>query len=119
MQLVQGERLALAIDDVFEWVDRFTGFPRVQLIDLDAAMGTGANDGLVREICARLPCRVGGGIRTLDARADVLDAGAAEVIVGSSLFAGDGVDDAFAAELADAVGADASSPRWTAPAATS
>ena len=39
VQLVQGERPALATDDIDAWVDRFRGFPRVQLIDLDAATG--------------------------------------------------------------------------------
>jgi phosphoribosylformimino-5-aminoimidazole carboxamide ribotide isomerase len=106
VQLVQGRRLALSFDDVFEWVDRFAGFPRVQLIDLDGALGTGANDGLVRAVCGRLACRVGGGIRDA-ARARLwLDAGAAEVIVGSSLFTGDGIDEAFADDLSKAVGAD-------------
>jgi phosphoribosylformimino-5-aminoimidazole carboxamide ribotide isomerase len=104
VQLVQGQRLALAFDDVFEWVERFTGFPRVQIIDLDGALGTGANDDLVRAICARLPCRVGGGIRDAGRARMWLDAGAAEVIVGSSLFTADGIDEAFAAGLAAAVG---------------
>lgn len=106
VQLVQGQRLALSFDNVFEWVDRFTGFPRVQLIDLDGALGIGANDDLVRAICARLPCRVGGGIRDATRARMWLDAGAAEVIVGSSLFSGDGVDEVFAAGLAAAVGAE-------------
>jgi len=106
VQLVQGQRLALSFDDVFAWVDRFTGFPRVQLIDLDGALGTGANDGLVRAICARLPCRVGGGIRDAARARMWRDAGAAEVIVGSSLFTGNGIDEAFAAGLAAAVGAE-------------
>ena len=40
VQLVQGERLAIEDDDVFRWVRRFETFPKVQVIDLDAAMGT-------------------------------------------------------------------------------
>jgi phosphoribosylformimino-5-aminoimidazole carboxamide ribotide isomerase len=106
VQLVQGQRLALSFDNVFEWVERFTGFPRVQLIDLDGALGTGANDDLVHVICARLPCRVGGGIRDATRARMWLDAGAAEVIVGSALFTGDRIDEAFAAGLAEAVGAE-------------
>ena len=38
VQLVQGERLAIKDDDVFRWVRRFEKFPRVQVIDLDAAL---------------------------------------------------------------------------------
>jgi phosphoribosylformimino-5-aminoimidazole carboxamide ribotide isomerase len=106
VQLVQGRRLALSFDDVFAWVERFTGFPRVQLIDLDGALGTGANDDLVRAICARLPCRVGGGIRDATRARMWLDAGAAEIIVGSSLFTGDGIDEKFASDLSKAVGAE-------------
>ncbi len=52
VQLVQGRREALAYDDVFEWVERFATFPRVQVIDLDAALGTGDNRALV---AAHLP----------------------------------------------------------------
>jgi len=69
VQLVQGQRQALAFDDVFQWVERFAPFPRVQVIDLDAAMGAGDNRSLVAEICRRLPCRVGGGLRTSEAGA--------------------------------------------------
>ena len=50
VQLVQGERLAVASTDIDEWVDRFKGFARVQLIDLDAAKGEGNNDALVASI---------------------------------------------------------------------
>ena len=66
VQLVQGERLALRDDDVFRWVRRFEHFPKVQVIDLDAAMGVGDNLALVRQIAGRLTCRVGGdaGIRS-------------------------------------------------------
>ena len=64
------------------------GFPKVQLIDLDAAKNTGDNRALVASICARLPCRVGGGIRTVDRAAAALGAGARKVIVGSALFRG-------------------------------
>ena len=104
VQLVQGERLAIESRDIDAWVRRFTGYPTVQLIDLDAAMSTGSNEQLVTEICARLPCRVGGGIRSVERAVDVLALGATSVIVGSSLFQGDGVDLVFANRLADAVG---------------
>lgn len=106
VQLVQGEKLALATDDVDAWVERFAGCPRVQLIDLDAAKGVGNNVDLVAHICARLPCRVGGGIRSADRARTLLDTGAREVILGSALFAADGVNIPFAREAAAAVGAD-------------
>ena len=65
---------------------RFERFPKVQVIDLDAAMGTGDNLALVRQIAGALSCRVGGGIRTVERAQDVLDAGAQQIIAGSSLF---------------------------------
>ena len=105
VQLVQGRREALAYDDVFEWVERFATFPRVQVIDLDAALGTGDNGALVARICGRLPCRVGGGMRTPDAARRALGAGAQEVIFGSALFTADGVDESFAESVAEACGA--------------
>jgi len=104
VQLVQGERLAVRDDDVFRWVRRFERFPKVQVIDLDAAMGRDDNLPLVRQIAAAISCRVGGGIRTVERAREVLDAGAQQVIVGSSLFRDGRADLEFARRLRDAVG---------------
>jgi phosphoribosylformimino-5-aminoimidazole carboxamide ribotide isomerase len=104
VQLVQGERLAIRADDAEPWIRRFSKFPRVQLIDLDAAMGKGDNAALVAGICKRLPCRVGGGIRSVERARAVLAAGAHAVVASSALFRDGGVDAAFAATLAAAVG---------------
>src|SRR5512142_1145092 len=106
VQLVQGERLAIRDDDVFRWVRRFERFPKVQVIDLDAAMGSGSNLALVRQIAGSLSCRVGGGIRTIERAEEVLAAGARQVIAGSALFKAGRPDVAFARALADAVGAE-------------
>ena len=106
VQLVQGERLALEDADLDGWIRRFASFPKLQLIDLDAAIGTGSNDALVRYVCAARPCRVGGGIRTIDRAREVLSAGATHVIAGSSLFREGKPDLQFASALAKAVGAD-------------
>lgn len=106
VQLVQGERLAIRDDDVFAWVRRFERFPKVQVIDLDAAMGAGDNLALVRQIAGALSCRVGGGVRTIERAHDILGAGARAVIVGSSLFKNGKPDLDFAQRLADAVGVD-------------
>ena len=106
VQLIQGARLAIKDDDVFAWVRRFERFPKVQVIDLDAATGTGDNLTLVRQIASSLSCRVGGGIRTIERAKDVLAAGARHIIAGSSLFKAGKPDLAFAKALADAVGTD-------------
>ena len=99
---MQGERLALATEDVDGWIAKFADFPKVQLIDLDAAKNQGHNRALVASICSRLPCRVGGGVRTIQDAAAILEGGAAKVIVGSRLFRGGAPDIAFAAALATA-----------------
>lgn len=104
VQLIQGERLAIRDADVFHWVRRFERFPKVQVIDLDAAMGSGDNLAIVRQIAGKLACRVGGGIRTVDRARDVLAAGAQRIIAGSSLFKNGQPDLEFAKVLADGVG---------------
>jgi phosphoribosylformimino-5-aminoimidazole carboxamide ribotide isomerase len=106
VQLVQGERLAIASDDIEGWIRRFERFDRVQLIDLDAAKGVGDNDAVVRDVCARLPCRVGGGVRSLARAAVLLEAGARKVILGSALFREGRPDLAFAQDLATSLGPD-------------
>jgi phosphoribosylformimino-5-aminoimidazole carboxamide ribotide isomerase len=104
VQLVQGERLAIRDEDVFRWVRRFARFPKVQVIDLDAAMGTGDNLAIVRQIAPDLSCRVGGGIRTVERAQEVLAAGAQQIIAGSSLFTNGEPDLDFARRLAEAIG---------------
>lgn len=106
VQLVQGERLAIEAPDPEPWIDRFARFPRVQLIDLDAARGRGENAAMVAEICRRLPCRVGGGVRSVERAQQLLAAGAHAVIASSALFRDGAVDLDFAKTLADAVGAE-------------
>lgn len=107
VQLVQGEKLRLAFDDFEYWIEKFSRFPLVQLIDLDAAMRQGDNSALAAQIARRLPCQAGGGIHSVARARQVLDAGAKRVIVGSALFSETGqVNVRFAESLAAAVGTD-------------
>ena len=107
VQLLQGEKLRLAFDDFEYWIERFSKFPLVQLIDLDAAMRQGDNSALVEQLAKRLPVQAGGGIHTVERARQVLDAGARRVIIGSALFSGDGkVNAEFAAEMAASIGAE-------------
>src|SRR4029079_5844758 len=107
VQLVQGEKLKLAFDDFEYWIEKFSRYPLVELIDLDAAMRQGDNSALVAQIGKRLPVQVGGGVRSVERAREVLDAGAQRVICGSSLFTEVGaVDVTFAAEMAEGVGAE-------------
>lgn len=106
VQLVQGEKKAFEFENFSEWVERFSGYPLVQLIDLDAAMGKGNNRTLIAEFCRQLPCQVGGGIRSAAIAQQVLDAGARKAILGSSLIKEGAVDVAFATALRNEFGAE-------------
>jgi phosphoribosylformimino-5-aminoimidazole carboxamide ribotide isomerase len=110
VQLVQGERMALATDDFAGWIAKFASFPKVQLIDLDAAKNAGDNGTLVASICAQLPCRVGGGIRSIERARALIESGARRVIVGSAIFREGRPDLALAERLGREIGAD----RWIA-----
>jgi len=104
VQLIQGEKLAIETTDLDYWIGRFTGYRRVNVIDLDAAMNSGSNDDLVREICGRLPCQVGGGVRSPERALELCAIGAKKVIVGSALFKDGRADVGSAMLFADAVG---------------
>jgi phosphoribosylformimino-5-aminoimidazole carboxamide ribotide isomerase len=104
VQLVQGEKKALEFDNFDYWIDRFSKYPLVQVIDLDAARGTGTNRLIVNRIVQRLKCQVGGGIRTVENTRELLEAGAQHVIIGSALLQDEKINPQHAAMLADAVG---------------
>ena len=104
VQLVQGEKKALEFDDLDYWIDRFSKYPLVQVIDLDAARGAGTNRPIVNQIVQRLKCQVGGGIRSLESARALLDAGAQKVIIGSALLQEGRINMQHAAMLADTFG---------------
>jgi len=106
VQLVQGSRKALEFDNLQEWVDRFAKYPLVQVIDLDAAMGRGHNQDMVRQIASQIPCQVGGGLRTIETAQATLDLGARRVILGSSLISEGAINTNFAQELSAKLGPD-------------
>ena len=106
VQLVQGKKKALEFENFDEWVARFASFPLVQLIDLDAAMGNHPNADLIRFFVERLPCQVGGGIRTIEAARTALSTGARRAIIGSSLIQSAAINVTFAEQLASEFGPD-------------
>jgi phosphoribosylformimino-5-aminoimidazole carboxamide ribotide isomerase len=105
VQLVQGDKQELEFDNFDYWIERFSKYSLVQLIDLDAARGMGDNRPLVRQIMQQLKCQVGGGIRSIETARDLLEAGARRVIVGSALMNEDKINHDHARDLADALGA--------------
>ncbi len=86
VQLVQGERQALEGAPPLETLELFAGFPEIQVIDLDAAIGTGDNSAIVEQLCARARCRVGGGVRSATRAAELVALGAHRVIIGTAAF---------------------------------
>ncbi len=82
VQLERGikKRLEKNMPEAVEW---FRDFPEVQVIDIDAAKGTGENSKAIRELCNSVNARVGGGIRSIDRAKKLVEAGARKVIIGS------------------------------------
>jgi phosphoribosylformimino-5-aminoimidazole carboxamide ribotide isomerase len=101
VQLVHGRRRELAVADVMGLLEKFKQYPWLHIIDLDAAMGKGNNDELVRELCKRAKkqyrkkIRVGGGIRTVGRAAALVNLRVDQVIVGSAAFREGRVDESF------------------------
>src|ERR1700757_1554873 len=106
VQLVQGEKKALEFDDFGDWISRFAQYPLVQLIDLDAAIGTGNNRNLLHRFTEHLACQVGGGIRSIVDAEKIFAAGAKRIILGSVLVNQNATNITAAKTFADTFGAD-------------
>ena len=104
VQLVQGRDKALEGEAPLVMIEKFAGFPIIQVIDLDAAIGNGSNDEIVRLLASRAVTRVGGGVRSVGRARALADAGASRVIVGTAAFGRDGIQRTFLEELTAAVG---------------
>ncbi|HKT12178.1 MAG TPA: HisA/HisF-related TIM barrel protein [Terriglobia bacterium] len=103
VQLVQGKSKALELPDPFAVLEKFNDYPQIQVIDLDGAMGRASQADIVRELCRRKPCRVGGGIRTLERALQVEEDGAHKIIVGSSAFTSSGINTDFLRALSASI----------------
>jgi len=92
VQLVHGRKRELAVADVFGLLEKFKSYEWLHVIDLDAAIGTGDNNALARELCLRarkgyrLKVRVGGGIRTAARAQEITKWGADQIVIGSAAF---------------------------------
>lgn len=106
VQLVQGEKKALEFENFSYWIERFSPYPVVQLIDLDAAMDKGSNHELAAMICKQLPCQIGGGIRNVQRAMELIELGAKRVIFGSALLRENTINVALAQEAFAAIGAE-------------
>jgi phosphoribosylformimino-5-aminoimidazole carboxamide ribotide isomerase len=106
VQLVQGREKALEADAPLAMIERFKAFPEIQVIDLDAAMGRGSNDELVRLVASNAVVRAGGGVRSVARAQALVEQGAHRVIVGTAAFHVDGVNESFLEQVAAAIGAE-------------
>jgi phosphoribosyl-ATP pyrophosphohydrolase len=84
VQLRHGRELVLDGGDPLARIEEFGVAGEVAVVDLDAALGRGSNTELIRAMIRVAPCRVGGGIRSLDAARAWLDAGARKVMLGTA-----------------------------------
>lgn len=105
VQLVHGRKRELTVADVFGLLEKFKSYEWLHLIDLDAAIGTGDNSTLARELCLRarkrykLRVRVGGGIRTAARAQEIAKWGADQIIIGSAAFREGRVNSHFLRQL--------------------
>lgn len=105
VQLVQGREKVLEEQSAEEVLDRFAGFPQIQVIDLNAAIGNGSNNEIVKELAARAQIRVGGGVRSVERAQELVEQGAFKVIVGTAAFRGEDLNTGLLEELSDTIGA--------------
>ncbi|MDD3083726.1 MAG: phosphoribosyl-ATP diphosphatase [Candidatus ainarchaeum sp.] len=98
VRLVNGEKKILEIDNPKKYAQEVWFYPEIQLIDLDNALGKGNNIELIKEICNIVPCRVGGGIRTIEQAKELIESGAKKVIIGTQ------ANKKFLSELAKNIG---------------
>jgi len=103
VQLVQGREKALEGDTPEAMLRRFAKFPVIQVIDLDAAIGRGANEAQVEWLAGHARTRVGGGVRTPEKAKRLLELGAEKVIVGTAAFTSTGPNTEFLESLGGAV----------------
>ena len=110
VQLVHGRKRELAVADVFGLLEKFKKHSWLHVIDLDAAMGKGTSDRLVRVLCKKaqnefgMNVRVGGGIRSVSRAKEIAGWGATQIIVGSAVFRTGKVNTKFLQKLMQKIG---------------
>lgn len=84
VQLIGGEAKALDAGDPRPLARRYRLVGEIAVVDLDAALGKGANTAVIEDLIDLAPCRVGGGIRDVEAAIRWLDRGAVSVVLGTA-----------------------------------
>ncbi len=106
VQLKQGREKVLEGRSPDEMLELFAGFPQLQVIDLDAAMGRGSNTAILQYLANRATVRVGGGVRSVARAEELLVQGAFRIIVGTAAFTDSGPNFTLLRDLRSAVGAE-------------
>lgn len=83
VQLKQGKDKVYENENIEKIIEQYKIFPQINVIDLDSAMGLGDNKKLIKDICKKIKCNVGGGIRSIELAKEYIDAGANSVIIGT------------------------------------
>jgi phosphoribosylformimino-5-aminoimidazole carboxamide ribotide isomerase len=110
VQLVHGRKRELAVANVLGLLERFSGYDWLHVIDLDAAMRSGHNNALVRQLCLqarrkyKMKLRVGGGIRTVSRAESLRELGVEQIIIGSAAFRSGRPNLGFLEKLAARIG---------------
>jgi len=81
VQLKQGMEKVLERDNVLELAKYYGRFGELSVIDIDATVGNGNNEKLIKQICKVASCRVGGGIRDIEKAKRILSYGAKKIII--------------------------------------
>ena len=103
VQLIQGREKALEGDSPQVMLKKFAAFPEIQVIDLDAAMGTGDNGAIVAQIATQAKIRAGGGVRSIEQVDQLLNRGVYRVIIGTAAFGPEGVNREFLDKLGSTI----------------
>ena len=82
VQLEQGNKKVYENQDIEIIAEQYKIFPQVNVIDLDSAMDNGNNRELIKSLCKKMTCNVGGGIRSIETVERMLDLGVERFGVG-------------------------------------
>lgn len=83
VQLKQGKEKVYENEDIESVIEQYKIFPEINVIDLNSAMGNGENKELIKKICKKISCNVGGGVRSVELAKEYIDSGAKHIIIGT------------------------------------
>ena len=104
VQLKQGKEKMLEDNNPLKLAEEFNRYGKTAVIDLDAAMEKGDNLYIIKKIFKKAECRVGGGLRSIDAAKEMISLGARKVIIGSKAFENDKINIKFLKALKKEIG---------------